>query len=139
MKASFPIAPNIKTTAPHTNPSQAPAFSPSIIRAGSVSLDWIDNKIDLNYHAGSMTQIPYEFYAYYLDDLQVDESDYTRTDDAVKIKVEIDGRRDLMSAKAEITEAHVKFEGYGKVKSQSVKAGTELKKGSVINLVLSAK
>ena len=33
----------------------------------------------------------------------------------------------------------VKFEGYGKVKSQSVKAGTELKKGSVINLVLSAK
>ena len=33
-------------------------------RAGSVSLDWIDNKIDLNYHAGSMTQIPYEFYAY---------------------------------------------------------------------------
>lgn len=32
-----------------------------------------------------------------------------------------------------------KFEGYGKVKSQSVKAGSELKKGSVINLVLSAK
>ncbi len=33
----------------------------------------------------------------------------------------------------------VRFEGYGKVKSQSVKAGTELKKGSVINLVLSSK
>lgn len=80
-------------------------------RAGSVSLDWIDNKIDLNYHAGSMTQIPYEFYAYYLDDLQVDESDYTRTDDAVKIKVEIDGRRDLMSAKAEITEAQLELAG----------------------------
>lgn len=32
----------------------------------------------------------------------------------------------------------VKFSGYGKVKSQSVKAGTELKKGKVINLVLSA-
>lgn len=30
----------------------------------------------------------------------------------------------------------VNFEGYGKVKSQSVKAGTELRKGSVINLVL---
>lgn len=30
----------------------------------------------------------------------------------------------------------VKFEGYGKVKSQSVKAETELRKGSVINLVL---
>ena len=33
----------------------------------------------------------------------------------------------------------VRFDGYGKVKSQSVKAGTELKKGSVINLVLSSK
>jgi hypothetical protein len=74
-----------------------------------VSLDWIDNKIDLNYHAGSMTQIPYEFYAYYLDDLQVDESDYVRTNDAVKIKVEIDGRRDLMSAKAEITETQLEM------------------------------
>lgn len=30
----------------------------------------------------------------------------------------------------------VKFDGYGKVKSQSVKAGTELRKGSVINLTL---
>ena len=33
----------------------------------------------------------------------------------------------------------VKFEGYGKVKSQSVKPNTELRKGSVINLVLSSK
>lgn len=33
----------------------------------------------------------------------------------------------------------VKFEGYGKVKSQSVKPNTELKKGSAINLVLSSK
>jgi cell division protein FtsI (penicillin-binding protein 3) len=33
----------------------------------------------------------------------------------------------------------VSFTGYGKVKSQSVKADTELKKGSIINLVISAK
>ena len=33
----------------------------------------------------------------------------------------------------------VKFDGYGKVKSQSVKAGTELRKGSVINLTLGSK
>ena len=33
----------------------------------------------------------------------------------------------------------VKFEGYGKVKSQSVKPNAELRKGSVINLVLSSK
>ena len=33
----------------------------------------------------------------------------------------------------------VTFSGYGRVKSQSVKAGAELRKGSLINLVLSAK
>ena len=33
----------------------------------------------------------------------------------------------------------VTFSGYGKVKSQSVKAGSELRKGGIINLVLSAK
>ena len=33
----------------------------------------------------------------------------------------------------------VKFSGYGKVSSQSVKAGSELRKGSVINLTLSSK
>ena len=33
----------------------------------------------------------------------------------------------------------VKFDGYGKVKSQSVKPNTELRKGSVINLTLSVK
>ena len=33
----------------------------------------------------------------------------------------------------------VTFSGYGRVKSQSVKAGAELRKGGLINLVLSAK
>ena len=33
----------------------------------------------------------------------------------------------------------VKFDGYGKVKSQSVNAGAELRKGSVINLTLTSK
>ena len=33
----------------------------------------------------------------------------------------------------------VKFDGYGKVKSQSVKPGTELRKGGVINLALNGK
>ena len=33
----------------------------------------------------------------------------------------------------------VRFDGYGKVESQSVEPNTELEKGSVINLVLSSK
>ena len=78
------------------------------IRNGSVYLDWVDSKQDPYYHSGSMSQIPYEFYAYYLDDLKISESDIVRTDDAVKISVTIDGRRDLMSSKAQLLEEQLK-------------------------------
>ena len=77
------------------------------IHSGSMYLDWVDPTTIPYYHSGSMSHIPYEFYAYYLDDLQVSESDIVRTDDAVKIRVTIDGRRDLMSSKAEIYEKHL--------------------------------
>lgn len=76
----------------------------AMTRAESSSLNWENTRNELYYHSGSLSHIPYDFYAYYLDDLKVSEDDYTRTDDAVKIRVQIDGRRDLMSAKAEITE-----------------------------------
>lgn len=69
---------------------------------GSMSLDWVESSTGLYYHSSDMKHVPYEFYAYYLDDLQVPDSDYTRTDDAVSLKVQIDGRTDLMSAKAEL-------------------------------------
>lgn len=77
-------------------------------RAGSMYLDWENTRNELYYHSGSLSLIPYDFYAYYLDDLKVSEDDYIRTDDAVKIRVQIDGRRDLMSAKAEITEEQLR-------------------------------
>lgn len=71
---------------------------------GSMYLDWAESATSLYYHSSDMKHVPYEFYAYYLDGLQVQDSDYTRTDDAVTIKVQIDGRSDLMSAKAELLE-----------------------------------
>lgn len=71
-------------------------------RSGSVWLDWVDAKKELYYHSGDMSKISYDFFAYYLDDMQVTEADYKREEHAVRINVQIDGRQDLMSAKAEI-------------------------------------
>lgn len=73
-------------------------------RSGSVYLDWADAKKELYYHSGDMSRISYDFFAYYLDDVQVSEADYKREEHAVRINVQIDGRQDLMSAKAEIDE-----------------------------------
>lgn len=73
-------------------------------RSGSVYLDWADAKNELYYHSGDMSRISYDFFAYYLDDVQVSEADYKREEHAVRINVQIDGRQDLMSAKAEIDE-----------------------------------
>lgn len=55
---------------------------------------------------------PYDFYAYYIDDLTIRESDITRSEDAVMMKVTIDGSRDLMTAKAELTEEQLGREGF---------------------------
>ena len=71
-------------------------------RSGSVYLDWVDAKKELYYHSGDMSRISYDFFAYYLDDMQVSETDYKRDEHSVSINVQIDGRQDLMSAKAEI-------------------------------------
>ncbi len=73
-------------------------------RSGSVYLDWADAEKELYYHSGDMSRISYDFFAYYLDDVQVSEADYKREEHAVRINVQIDGRQDLMSAKAEIDE-----------------------------------
>lgn len=71
------------------------------------TLKWADASRVMFYHDGDMKHIPYEFYAYYMDDVDVSEDDYVRTDDAVRINVEIDGRQDLMTSKAELTDAQL--------------------------------
>ena len=53
------------------------------------------------YPAGN---IPYDIYAYYLDDYKVEPETIVRKEDCVQMVVEIDGARDIMSSKAELTE-----------------------------------
>ena len=45
---------------------------------------------------------PYDFYAYYVDDMEIASGDIVRTSDYISMPVEIDGSQDLMSAKAEL-------------------------------------
>ena len=54
------------------------------------------------YPFGSESGIVYDFFAYYLDDIKVEEKDITRLEDKIMIRVEIDGSQDLMSSKARV-------------------------------------
>ena len=46
----------------------------------------------------------YDFFAYYIDDMEISDEDIHRTDNKITIDVEIDGSQDLMSSKAETPE-----------------------------------
>ena len=56
------------------------------------------------YPYGNESGIVYDFFAYYMDDIQVEEKNISRLDDKVMIQVEIDGSQDLMSSKARVLE-----------------------------------
>ena len=55
---------------------------------------------------------PYDFFAYYLDDAEVDASSVTRSGTSVSFPVEIDGSRDLMTAHAEFSREQVAGRGF---------------------------
>lgn len=56
------------------------------------------------YPFGSESGIIYDFFAYYVDDVEIEEDDISRTEDRIVIRVEIDGSQDLMSSKARVLE-----------------------------------
>ena len=54
---------------------------------------------------------PYDFFVYYIDDMEIPDSRITRTETSISFPVEIDGSQDLMSAKAELTDAQLDRDG----------------------------
>ena len=64
-------------------------------------ISWADDKPSVFYHANNL---PYDFFGYYIDDIEINESDVIRYKDGVQLKVKIDGTQDLMSARASLTE-----------------------------------
>lgn len=67
-------------------------------------ISWQGLQKVIYYHEGTQ---PYEFFAYYIDDLELKEEDFVRENDAVKINVKIDGAHDLMSSHGKLTEAQL--------------------------------
>ncbi len=55
---------------------------------------------------------PYHFYAYYLDDYEADDSQIVRSADSIVVPVEIDGSRDIMSARSHIEDHQLEGRGY---------------------------
>jgi hypothetical protein len=49
----------------------------------------------------------FDFFAYYLDNIEPSNEDIIRSNDDIKINIEIDGSQDLMSAKAKPTKAQL--------------------------------
>ena len=72
-------------------------------------ITWENAKQNVYYPLGKE---PYDFFAYYLDDAEVDASSVTRTGTSVSFPVEIDGSRDLMTAHAEFSRDQVAGRGF---------------------------
>ncbi len=64
-------------------------------------VSWIDDETSVFYHTNNL---PYDFFGYYIDDIEINENDVIRNKDGVQLKVKIDGTQDLMSARANLTD-----------------------------------
>lgn len=67
-------------------------------------VEWESGDDQIYYPMGEGAGHIYNFFAYYLDDMEVDNDDFHRMDHAVQIDIEIDGSQDIMSSRAEPTE-----------------------------------
>ena len=82
-------------------------------------VEWVDSDKPVYWPSGEMGAIPYDFFAYYIDDIQLTPSDYERTDDRIAIRLKIDGSNDIMSGKAVLTQKQLsRFSGDEKTKVQ---------------------
>ena len=67
-------------------------------------VEWESGDGPIYYPMGEGAGHIYNFFAYYLDDMEVENSDFHRTDDEIQIDIDIDGSQDIMSSKAAPTE-----------------------------------
>lgn len=60
---------------------------------------WMDEH-NVYYPTGKYRKMKYDFFSYFIDDIEVSPEDYTRTEDRVEVAVEIDGTQDVMHSMA---------------------------------------
>lgn len=77
------------------------------IEKGSVYAVWENADSELLYPQGKEQSPSYDFFAYYIDDAQVQDRQIERCEDSVKMEIEIDGSQDIMSSKAALTNAQL--------------------------------
>lgn len=77
------------------------------IVADDAYAEWVIPDSKLVYPVDKEHKRAYDFFAYYVDDAVVPEKEVERDDGSVRLSVEIDGSQDLMSSKAELTEAQL--------------------------------
>ena len=65
---------------------------------------WELDEPDMIYPAGDKSKTSFDFFAYYLDDIEPSNTAFKRTDNSVSIDIEIDGSQDIMSSKAELND-----------------------------------
>lgn len=67
-------------------------------------VEWASGDRPIYYPIGEGSGHIYDFFAYYVDDMELTNEDFHRTERSVMIDIEIDGSQDLMSSKAAPTE-----------------------------------
>ena len=72
-------------------------------------IDWKYSADYVFYPGGESMAMPFDFFAYYVDDMLLENEDFHRTDKSVEIDIEIDGYQDLMSAVAVAGEDELKL------------------------------
>lgn len=67
-------------------------------------IEWASGARPIYYPMGEGSGHIYDFFAYYVDDMELTNEDFHRNERSVEIDIEIDGSQDLMSSKAAPTE-----------------------------------
>lgn len=68
------------------------------------NVDWVDSDVPIYYPMYENEGHIYDFFAYYIDDIQLTNEQIHRNSYSVTLDIEIDGSQDIMSAKAMPTE-----------------------------------
>lgn len=88
------------------------------INGNETYISWADGSENVFYHSNNL---PYDFFGYYIDDMEIGEQEVIRTGEGVKLKVRIDGRQDLMSARASLTEEQANRKTYTEEERENIK------------------
>lgn len=88
------------------------------INKNETYISWVDSKNNVFYHNNNL---PYDFFGYYIDDIDVTENDVLRNKESIQLKVKIDGTQDLMSARAGLTDEQINRKDFSDEEKANIK------------------